>query len=158
MSLDAGSLFNLYSSLNDYINTSLSGTTENFNLHFNGLPFNNVDKSEWIDVCVLDIQNKYAGKAGQNSYAEDCNVLVQFNIYVKKNDITSSDRAIEIRDKIVNYFPIKQDINIYNYDDSTSLYLDHFRVRDVIDNKMSEEEDLFEYILSIELDFTKISS
>ena len=157
MALSGGSIRNFKRSIEKYINDNLY-TIEGIDIDFEGLPFNDTSYTEWIVSRIIDITEQYLRQGSSTQYAEDTNVLYQFTIYVKKSNITSSDRIYVIRDLIAKYFKINESITLYNYiDDSVSL--NNFRVRKIInDFELPDTNELLQYIFAIEIDYTKLTT
>jgi len=157
MALSGGSIRNFKRSIEKYIQDNLYAI-ENIDIDFEGVPFDDTAKTEWITPRILDISNKYIGYGSSTQYAEDTNVLYQFNIQVKKSNIIVSDRAYTIRDIIAKYFKINEQIILYNHIDD-DIKLNSIKVRKIVnDFELSETNELIQYVFSLEIDYTKLTT
>jgi len=105
---------NIKRSLEKYFNDNLN-TIESFSINWEGLPFNNISVAEWLMPRIINFNSVYMRQGSATQYADDLNIMFSINIFVKKSNITVSDREYSIRDTISKYFKIGEIINIYDY-------------------------------------------
>jgi len=154
MSLLLGSETNIKRSLDKYIYDTIY-SIENLYIDFEGIKFNDTDKSEWIQPRIIDIRSQFLRQSSATEFGEYTNILFQINIFVKKGWQTTSDRHIYIRDLILKYFKFNKQVTIYDYD-GTLADIGHMTVRNIIDDfPLEERQNLYQYVISWEIDLTR---
>src|SRR3990167_4545691 len=153
MTLDANaSMANIKRSLDKYCNDNLY-STEGLNVSFEGLPFENVAYTEWVQPRILDITTQYHRQGSSTQYGETASVLFQINIFTKKSGVTIADRHYMIRDIVADYFKIGKDISIANYVSGTTA-LDNLRIREVVtDSPLPETSTMYQYVLAWNMNY-----
>lgn len=147
-------IVNLKRSLDKYIYDSLY-TGESLTIDWFGVPFNDTEKTEWIKPRIHFNKRTFFRQGNSTQFANLMNFDLSFDIYVKKSDVTNSYRCLQLRDKIVVYFKIGQDINLYNYYGDSSNLLS-MRVRGIQENPISETDVLIRHIVIINIDYTEL--
>ena len=148
---------NIKRSIDKYLHFNLY-TNEGINIDFEGLPFNNISLHEWIQARIINFNPTYHRQGSSMEYGSDVKIFLQLNIFVKKSNLTVSDRHYVIRDIIANYFKIGEDIDIIDYYDSLD-YLCNIRVREIItDSPMPETNTLCHYMLVYGMNYTELIS
>jgi hypothetical protein len=149
---------NLKTSIDYYIQSQLGST---YSIDYDGVPHDETQVNEWIQPRIIYITADIAGRGGNNALAQETQILLQFNIFVKIGAIEYSDRIFTIRDDLINYFKIGQDIWVYDFDGNPDAgdRIDKMRVRDVVDDMEITGEgiqnDLKQYVLSFEMSYTR---
>ena len=152
---DSSSMAAVKSSMDKYIKDNIE-TTSGVSVHYEGLPFDDTSQTEWVAARILDFDNTFLRQGSDSEYAEQCNLLLQFNIYSKKSRITVSHRTYEIRDIINGYFKIGKTVDLYQ---SGTTVIDKFKVRRILtDSSLPETNELLNYVYAVEADFTKITT
>lgn len=149
-------MVNVKRSLDKYIYDNLD-VNQNMNVDYEGLPFDNIVVTEWIIPRIKEMPRQYHRQGSDTEYAQTNNVLYDININVKKSGATTTDRHYILRDDVINYFRIGQDISLRDYAASGSTLICYMRVRDLKeDNPQTDDPDLMKYKIGLELDFTEM--
>ncbi len=156
MSLDAGAKsVNIKMSLDKYIQDNFQ-TTEGIDIDYEGLPFDSTASTEWIQARIVDIQSDFMRQASGTEYGEDTNILLSLNVFVDKSGVTMSHKHYYLRDKIFNYFKVKQNIALRSYADSGTTLLAYMQVREVVtDRVIGETNEYYQYATAFSLDFVR---
>jgi len=151
--LSSGKIQNFKASVEKYIQDNLS-TTEGFIIHYEGLPFESAH-NEWIEETILGVgDTEYVRGIGGSTNAMLVRPLINFNIYVKKQNTTKTNRHYEIRDILAGYFEIKDGINLYDFstgDFTNSLQLMH--VSEIVTDRPIPSSDFFQYNYSVAVEW-----
>jgi len=158
MALNASAkTFNIKSSLDKYCGDNLE-TTEGFAVDYEGLPFDETQVDEWVQPRIIDSDGVYTRQASSSRYGEETSILFQINIFVKKGSISNAARHYQMRDSVANYFKIRQDISIRDYDAGGTTTVDNFRVRNVnVDFPLPETQTLYQYAIAWDLVYTRVT-
>lgn len=149
---------NIKRSLEKYFYDKLK-IDESFSVDWEGVKFDNTNVSEWLQPRILDFNSNYIGHASYTEYGEQANILFQVNIFVKKSSVSVSDRHYQIRDLIVGYFKIGQTIPIADHANDDQDVITYMKVRKIVDDRtLPEDQVLYQYVVSFEIDFTKATT
>lgn len=144
---------NVKRSLEKYIWDNIY-TTEGISVDFSGVPFNNKNSIEWVTPRFL-INRTYVSKASGTEYGYDNHIVLNITANVKKSGATISDKHYMMRDSIVNYFKIGEDINLNDWVGDGS-YICNMRVREVIeDYALPESDELLSYKVVLGINYTE---
>lgn len=154
--LSQGSLsINIKRSFEQYIKSNLGGA--GFNVDYEGLPFDDTAYSEWIRPRIIEMPREYHRQGSSTEYGQTNNVFFSVDINVKKSGATTTDRHYILRDDVVNYFRVGQDVPLRDYAASGSTLICSMRVRDMTDdNSLEDDPDLLKYKVGFEMDFTEM--
>lgn len=130
---------NVKRSLEKYIWDNLY-TTEGISVDFSGLPFDNISITEWVVPRFLT-NREYVSWASATEYGYDNHIVLNITVNVKKSGATITDKHYVLRDNIINYFKIGEDINLNDWVD-TGDYICNMRVREVLEDFPLPESDL----------------
>ena len=149
---DSSALHEVKESLDKYVLDNVY-TAASIPVHYEGLPFDDKSVTEWVAPRMLDVTNTFIRQGSNTEYSEDCNILFQFNIFVKKSKLTVSHRHYQIRDILNSYFKVGKSITLYQ---SGVTAIDYLKVRRIVnDSSLPETNELLQSIFAVELDFTK---
>jgi len=139
---------NMKRCFDSYVKTNLSGVS----IDFEGLPFDNLAVSEWIQPRIID---GYDNRSYRDSEVkQSATILYQINVFVKKSGATTTDRVYAIRDMIDTCFKIGKDI-VYTSSSGSTLAI--ARVRELKnDFPIGDDNELSQYILAWEIDFNEV--
>ena len=156
MTLLSASRTNIKRSLDKYFYDNLF-TLENISIHWEGLPFDNVSKTEWITPRILEFLPDYISHGSGTQYGDNLNIIFNINIFVKKSNIVRGGREYALRDKIAPYFKIGEVITIYDYSGDSSE-VGSMKVRDIItDTILPETDTLYSYALTFLINSTTLT-
>jgi len=149
-------IVNVKRSLDKYIYDNLD-VNQNMNVDYEGLPFDNIAINEWITPRIIDMPREYHRQGSDTEYAQTNNIIYSININVKKSGATTTDRHYILRDDVVNYFRIGQDISLRDYAASGSTLICYMRVRDLMeDSSLQDDNELLGYKVKVMLNFTEM--
>jgi len=156
MTLLSSSRSNIKRSIDGYFNQNLSDT---FSIHWEGLPFNNTTKSEWLMPRIIEFITNFKRQGSGTQYADDVDIIFSIGIFVKKSNITRGGREYAIRDIVSCYFKIGRIITIYDYSGDGSTNVGKMKVRDIItDNILPESNELYNYNLTYLINATVLTT
>ena len=156
MGLLGASRSNIKRSLEKYFNDRLN-ILEGLAIQWEGLPFDNISKSEWLMPRIMDFNPVYMRQGSATEYADDLNIMFSVNIFIKKSSLTITDKHYLIRDSIIKYFKIGEDIDLNDWVGDGS-YICKMRVREVIeDSSLGEIDDLLSYRVVLGINYTESS-
>ena len=156
MTLLSSSRSNIKRSIDGYFNQNLSDT---FSIHWEGLPFNNTTKSEWLMPRIIEFITNFKRQGSGTQYGDDIDIIFSIGIFVKKSNITIGGREYAIRDIIAGYFKVGKVITIYDYSGDGSTNVGKMKVRDIItDNILPESNDLYNYNLTYLINATVLTT
>jgi len=142
---------NVKRSLEKYIWDNLY-TIEGISVDFYGLPFDNISITEWIVPRFLMNRN-YVSWASGIEYGYNNNIILNITINVKKTKTTTTDKHYVLRDTIVNYFKIGEDINLNDWVD-TENYICNMRIREIIEDfSLPESDTLLSYRIVLGINY-----
>ena len=130
MSLKSASMTNIKRSLDKYCENYL-GDIENYNIEYEGLPFDQIASKEWVRPKLIEVIPSYTRQGSSTQYSEDAGVIFQIDIFVHQSGATTSERTYEMRDHVAKYFKVGEDIELRDYVDDDSD-LGTMRVRNLI--------------------------
>ena len=157
MGLLGASRSNIKRSLEKYFNDRLN-ILEGIVINWEGLPFDNISKIEWLMPRILEFISDYKRQGSATEYADDLNIVFSVNIFVKKSNITISGREYALRDIIVKHFRVGKTISIYDYSGDGSTEVGTMKVRDIItDSMLPETEELYSYNLTFLINTTALT-
>ena len=150
------SLVNIKRSLDKYIYDNL-GVIENMRVDYEGVPFNTMTVNEWAVPRIVSMRRNFHRQGSDTEYGQTNNIVYGININVKKSGATTTDRHYVLRDDIVSYFRVGQDIPLRDYSASGSTLVCYMRVRDLVeDNSLKDNNELLKYKVGVKLDFTEM--
>jgi len=154
------SMANVKASLDQYIFDSLGPEGEELNIDYEGLEFETTEKKEWIQPRIMDFNRDYLRQGSATEYGSLNNVTLNINIFVNQSGATLADKHYRIRDTIVNYFKVGQSISIKDHlSGATSpTTLNYLKVRRLITDRPIPSEDLLQYTLTWEMDYTELTT
>jgi len=142
---------NVKRSLEKYIWNNLY-TTERISIDFSGLPFDNSSATEWVVPRFLT-DRKYVSWASGIEYGYNNNIILNITVNIKKTETTITDRHYVLRDIIVNYFKIGEDIDLTDWVD-TENYICNMRVREIIEDfPLPESDTLLSYRIVLGINY-----
>ena len=157
MGLLGASRSNIKRSLEKYFNDRLS-VFEGISIHWEGLPFDNASKSEWLMPRIMDFNPVFIRQGSATEYADNLNIMFSVNIFVKKSNITISGREYALRDIVVKHFRLGKTISIYDYSSGGSTEVGTMKVRDIItDTMLPETDELYSYNLTFLINSTVLT-
>lgn len=146
---------NIKRSLERYFNDNLGPSGENFKIDMEGLPFETIDKDEWLQPRILDFASEYLRQASGTEYGSQVDILFNVNVFVTKSGTSYADRHYRIRDKVVNYFKCGQRIAISDCVSGSTVTVDYMKVRDLVTDRVVPDENFLQYSLAWEIDYTE---
>jgi hypothetical protein len=139
-------IINLKRGLDKYVKDNLTDV-EGIPTSFEGLPFDNLEVSEWIQPRIMGLFDlAMRNSDGQASF------LYQVDVVVKKSGATSSDRVWQLKDKVKAYFLIGKDI-FYAVSGTT---LCRARVRELVNDLPLPESETHRHILAWDMDLEEV--
>lgn len=158
MGLLGASRSNIKRSLEKYFNDRLN-LLESVSINWEGLPFDNISKTEWVMPRIIDFSPVYARQGSGTQYADDLNIMFSVNIFVKKSNMTKSGREYALRDIVAKHFRLGKTISIYDYSGDGSTEVGTMKVRDIItDSVMPESNEFYNYVLTYILNSTALTT
>ena len=142
------SLEHLKISLDLFVSSNLEDR-EGLAIDYEGLPFNNIEYTSWIQPRIIQIIYDQPPRSEMNTAEFPGNAQVYFSIiiYSKKSNIIYSDEHYSIRDAIHQYFKTG---DTYERDG------DKFKIRDIEIDKPQQDEEFLYYRLNYEIMFSRI--
>ncbi len=155
---NSASIVNIKRSLDKYLYDNLV-SIEGLNVDFEGLSFSNIQKDiTWIVPRILDFDSTFYRQGSNTQYGENINILFQINIFTKQSSTTTSSEHYRVRDIILAYFKIGNDITIKNYVGDGLTTVDTMRIRSVEDILLPEREEFYQHAISIEMEYTRLTT
>ena len=155
-------LSNIKRSIDKYIHTNLVGTEELI-IDFEGVPFDNKGKKEWVQPRILDTNRVFLRQASGTEYGSQASLLLHMNIFVAKavpgSGVTLADRHYLIRDVVANYFKIGQQIGIANYIGGSTVAVGYLEVDQLVtDMSIPTKDEFNQYSLAWEIRWTELTT
>lgn len=151
--LDTGKFQNFKASVEKYTQDNLV-TTEGLRVNLEGLPSESTP-DEWIDETILGIgEIESVRGVGGSVYANVNQPMVNFNIFVKKQHTTKTNRHYELRDIVVNYFKLGDTINLYDFStgDFTNV-IQIMKVREIVTDQAIPSTDFHQWTYAIAIEW-----
>ena len=145
---------NVKASFEKYINDNIV-IGKDIAVDFEGLPFEEGDKTEWIQERILSGGNRdYHRQTDVDKEGQTTQVMLNFNIFVNKQNTQKTNRHYEIRDILSEYFKIGTEIDLYdfsigNFDSS----LQTMKVLEIITDQPIPDEKYFQYNFTVGIDW-----
>ena len=126
-----GKLENLKASIDKYIYTKLA-SNDSITVDWQGGSGQNLENvSEWIAPKMLNARREYLGMVTNSYDGENVEILLNINIFVKKQEDTNYNRLYELRDNVAKYFQLGQTITLKDMATSGYPYAGTFIVREI---------------------------
>lgn len=155
MTLDAtGKFQNVKASVEYFLKTNLV-TTSSLNVDFEGLPFEEEGKTEWVQERIMAITPLAEGRKDQEAnHYRVVDVMLSLNTFVKKDRTTYSNRHYQIRDIIAGYLNLGTDVNLYDYANGNfTTSIQKMRVREIVTDSPIPNEDFHQYNYTVSLEW-----
>ena len=123
---------NIKASLEQYMYTNLA-SNDSMTVDWQnskGLELENVD--EWIAPRILRGNNPYRGHVTSSNKGTETDIILNINIFLRKNSTTNAHRLWELRDQVAQYFELNQTINLKNYASAGFPNTELFIVREIM--------------------------
>ncbi|NHJ85610.1 MAG: hypothetical protein FK734_09120 [Asgard group archaeon] len=145
---------NVKASIEKYIGDNLV-TTEGLKVNYEGLQFETDGLAEWVQEDLIGNTSEFHRQVDeQNRYGQTTSILLNFNIFVKKNETKKTNRHYEIRDLISNYFKIGTEINLYDfYNGDFSTVLQVMKIREIVTDRKIPDDNFYQYAYTVSLDW-----
>jgi len=144
-------------SLDKYVYDNLV-TTEGLSVDYEGKPFDNESADEWVQSRIFFPTTDFHRQGSSTEYADNVDIMLNMNIFVKKSGITISHRHYALRDIVANYFRVGQNIEIKNYAESGSTHITYVKVReDITDSPLPETNEYYQYNLTKVIQWTRLT-
>ena len=151
-----GMVQNAKASLEKYIQDSLA-ITEGLKVDYEGKIGEPFDEKEWIAESILDFPiQEHLRSVGDGQKGNRASILVNLNIFVKKDNTRQTNRHYEIRDIIGDYLYIGKDIDLYDFQNSNfTTSLQKLRIREIITDRPIPNDNFWQYNYTVGIDWTQ---
>ena len=145
-----GKIQNVKASIEKYIKDNLV-TTSSFVVNFEGLPFEEANRAEWIEETILGLGNRdFHRQVSATTTGQTTQVMLNFNIFVNRELTAKTNRAYEIRDILADYFKIGTQIDLYDFSgDDFTTSLQKMEVNEIITDRAIPDEYYSQYNFSV---------
>jgi hypothetical protein len=154
------SMVNIKASIEKYIYDNLD-STESITIDYEGLPFESgaTAITQWVQPRLLDtIDPTWKPKATATTRGNLANVILNMNIFVKKDWASGATAHYTLRDTIANYFYSGVSIPLRDYVGGTTRpWTTKMVVADVVTDTpiLGPELDLLHYNYSVEIEWIR---
>lgn len=154
MALSAeGKYQNFKASLENYVNANLV-VTEQLAIDYEGVPFEEADYNEWVQVRIIGTGNWEDLHRSSSTRKKIAQPIVNFNVFVKPESTTKSNRHYQIRDIVAGYFELGSQIDFYDFasEDFTNV-LQELTVKEIITDSPIPNDDFRQYNYTVGIEW-----
>ena len=147
MALHASSkMENVKSSIEKYIFTHLASNDSMLVDWQGGRPLDKTNINEWLQPTIMRGGQMYARHVSGSTKGSDNEILVNINIFLRKDSADNTHRLFEMRDSVAEHFQEDQQIEIRNYSGDSS-FVDSAILREVITDQEipTGDEKFYQY-------------
>jgi hypothetical protein len=154
MSHPTSELSNVKRSFESWFNTTFGGS---FAIDFEGVPFKSTDKSEWLQPRILTGGSIFHRQVESGYRGDTLFIIVNINIFVRKNSSQKADRIYTIRDTLFDSMHEGTSVDIRDYVNGGAIVA-VLKSREILDDfivPIKETEDLIQYNFSVEYNYLR---
>ena len=141
---------NVKASIEKYIKDNIE-TGQGISIDWEGSMFEEGDKNEWIQERILSGGNRdYHRSTDVDKEGQTTQIILNFNIFVNRQNTQKTNRHYELRDILFEYFKIGTEIDLYDFSSGNfNTSLQKMMITEIITDQPIPDEAYFQYNFTI---------
>jgi len=123
---------NIKASLEQYIYTNLASNDSMVVDWQNSRGVDLENENEWLSPRILRGGQFYRGEVTTDNKGNETEIMLNMNIFLRKDSVNNAHRLFELRDQVAQYFEINQVVDLKNYSSPGAPNTEIFIVREIM--------------------------